>query len=63
MMSGPYEAIVFETPPLQPGHLGDPFEFVVLDAPQLARVDADPSAFRSQLDAARLEKKKKLKNQ
>lgn len=46
----PFPAYFFETPSLTTATLGRPFEFVLIDAPALARVRADSHAFRSNLD-------------
>lgn len=46
----PFPAFFFETPPLTTATLGRAFEFVLIDAPSLARVQADSQAFRTKLD-------------
>jgi hypothetical protein len=47
----PFRAFFFETPPLTTATLEQRFEFVLIDAPALARVPADSHAFRAKLDA------------
>jgi hypothetical protein len=46
----PFAAFFFETPPLTTATLDRAFEFVLIDAPALARVSADSHAFREKLD-------------
>ena len=42
----PFDAVFFETPPVAPAVAGQlPFEFVLVSAPSLARVRADPDTF------------------
>lgn len=48
----PFEALRWETPPLTSANRDQPFECVVLDAPELRR-PADPAAFSSYLDTGR----------
>ena len=45
LAQAPFEAYFWETPPLTCGALARPFEFVVVDSPELARVAEDPHAF------------------
>jgi hypothetical protein len=47
----PFAAFYFETPPLTTATLARAFEFVLIDAPPLARARADSHAFRTKLDA------------
>jgi hypothetical protein len=46
LSESPFEAFFWETPPVNAERLDRSFEFVLIDAPELARVRADPSAFR-----------------
>jgi hypothetical protein len=50
LRSCPFPAFFFETPPLTTATLDRAFEFVLIDAPALARVSADSHAFREKLD-------------
>ena len=52
LAEAPFEAYFWETPPLTPTSLGQPFEFVLTDSPPLARVSADPRAFAVHFSAA-----------
>lgn len=45
----PYPALFFETPPLNLANVERPFEFVLIDAPALARRPASPRAFEAKL--------------
>ena len=47
----PFTAFRFETPPLTSGHLARPFEFVLVDSPDL-ELPADTETFRSAFEAA-----------
>jgi hypothetical protein len=51
----PFVAFFWELPPLSRERANEPFEFVVGDAPSLARVIADASPFRQPLEAAGLD--------
>ena len=46
----PFAACFWETPPVTRSRLARPFEFVCVEAPSLAGVDADPHAFADQFD-------------
>lgn len=46
----PFPAFFFETPPVTAATLDRAFEFVLIDAPSLARVQASSHAFREKLD-------------
>ena len=48
----PFEAVFWETPPVMPSTSGEPFEFVLVDSPALARVRAKRAAFDEHLRAA-----------
>ena len=52
LAEAPFEAYFWEMPPLTSTSLGQPFEFVLTDSPQLARVSADPRAFAVHFSAA-----------
>ncbi|MFZ1401167.1 MAG: hypothetical protein WAS33_29955 [Candidatus Promineifilaceae bacterium] len=45
LANAPFEAYFWETPPITQATLERPFEFVLVNAPQLARVSADRRAF------------------
>jgi hypothetical protein len=47
LADAPFEAYFWETPPITRETLARPFEFVLVNAPQLARVSADRRAFAS----------------
>jgi hypothetical protein len=56
LSEAPFPAFFWETPAVTEATLGQPFEFVLVNSPDLARVRADPSAFESQFasrDASR----------
>lgn len=44
----PFDAFFWEMPPVARDSFDRPFEYVLVDAPALARVDADPGPFQSQ---------------
>jgi hypothetical protein len=46
----PFDAFFWEHPPLTAAGLDAPAELVVLDAPALAGIEADPGPFRSEFD-------------
>lgn len=48
LAKAPFEALFWETPALTRHTLDRPYECVLVDSPQLARVQADPVAFRNQ---------------
>lgn len=52
LAEAPFEALFWETPPLTKGRLGDAFEYVAVNSPELAGVEADPRAFASFFDPA-----------
>ena len=52
IVEAPFEAVFWETPPVTPSTLHEPFEFVLVDAPGLARVRADRAAFDEHFRAA-----------
>jgi len=45
LANAPFEAYFWETPPMTQATLARPFEFVLVNAPQLARVSADRRPF------------------
>ncbi len=45
LADAPFDAYFWETPPITAGVLERPFEFVLVDAPQLAQVPAERRAF------------------
>ncbi|GJM41756.1 MAG: hypothetical protein DHS20C20_20380 [Ardenticatenaceae bacterium] len=45
LAAAPFDAYFWETPPITKSLLERPFEFVIVNAPQLARVSADRQAF------------------
>lgn len=45
LTAAPFEAFYWETPPVNRGNLGQPFEFVWVDAPPLVRLRPEPNAF------------------
>jgi hypothetical protein len=47
----PYRAFFWETPPVTVSSLDRPFECVLIDSPQLARITADPSPFAAHFAA------------
>jgi len=50
--TAPYAALFFETPPVTMATLAWPFECVLIDAPQLAAMRPEPTAFADRFDAA-----------
>ena len=53
LSSVPYDAFFWEMPPLDRSRFGREFEFVLVDAPALARVTPEPHAFREHFREAR----------
>ena len=53
LTEAPQEAYLWETPPITRVTAGRPFEFVLADSPELARMRPDPFAFASHFEAAR----------
>jgi hypothetical protein len=51
LAAAPFEAYFWETPPFTASTLGRPFEFVVTEAPALAKAAPDLDAFRQHLDS------------
>ncbi|VAW37750.1 hypothetical protein MNBD_CHLOROFLEXI01-3143 [hydrothermal vent metagenome] len=51
LADAPFDAYFWETPPVTRESLQRPFEFVLVDAPQLAQVQAEPRAFASYFSA------------
>ena len=52
LKAAPMAAYFWETPPVAKSNFDRNFEYVVIDAPSLVRVQADPSPFRSYFDRA-----------
>ena len=50
LQDSPYTAFFWETPPLIPGSPDQPWEFVLVDAPMLAKVSPNPQPFVKYLD-------------
>jgi hypothetical protein len=53
LVDAPFEAYFWEHPPVTVANLADLAEFVLLDAPSLAQLDADPEPFRPQFERTR----------
>lgn len=53
LAEAPFAAYFWETPPLSKRTADQPFEFVLVNSPQLAGVDADHRAFDVQFESAR----------
>ena len=51
LAKAPFAAYFWETPPIMRNNLERPFEFVLVESPQLARVQAERHAFASQFRA------------
>ncbi len=51
LADAPFDAYFWETPPVTQESLQRPFEFVLVDAPQLAQVQATPHAFANYFNA------------
>ena len=49
----PFDAYLWETPPVTSANLDRPFEFVLIDSPALARFRPDPVAFAEHFEAGR----------
>jgi len=52
LAQSPFAAFFWETPPITTVRWHDPFEFVLVDSPQLAGVAADPGPFQAHLTAS-----------
>ncbi len=52
LADAPFAAYFFETLPVTEATVDEPFEFVLVDSPQLAGVTAGPSAFQSYFESA-----------
>ncbi|KAI9133757.1 DUF6940 family protein [Acaryochloris sp. CCMEE 5410] len=50
LRDSPYSAFFWETPPLTPASLHQPWEFVVVNAPSLAKVSPNPQPFAQYLE-------------
>ncbi len=50
LQDSPYSAFFWETPPLTPASLYQPWEFVLVNAPSLAKVSPNPQPFAQYLD-------------
>ncbi len=51
LADAPYQAYLWETPPITTESSNRPFEFVLVDSPRLAGPAPDPQAFASHFDA------------
>lgn len=47
LADAPFPAYFWETPPVAPATFDQPFEFVLVDSPQMAAIAPDPAAFGS----------------
>ena len=52
LAAAPWEAYLWETPPITRATVARPFEFVLTDSPELARMRPDPDAFAAHFTAA-----------
>ena len=52
LAKAPFDAYFWETPPVTRATSGQPFEFVLVESPDLVRVDSDPDAFADHFEAA-----------
>lgn len=52
LAEAPYDAYLWETPPISRATVGRGFEFVLVDSPELARLTPDPEAFAPHFKAA-----------
>jgi len=52
LADAPYQAYLWETPPITRKNSNQPFEFVIVDSPRLAGSAPDPQAFASHFAAA-----------
>lgn len=50
LQDSPYTAFFWETPPLNPDNLHQPWEFVMVEAPMPAKVSPNPQPFVKYLD-------------
>lgn len=55
LAAAPFPAFFWETPPITPQSLHQPWEWVTVAAPSLAQVDPDPQPFSRYLSSARQE--------
>ena len=53
LADAPYQAYLWETPPVTKENSNRPFEFVLVDSPRLAGSEPDPRAFANQFVATR----------
>lgn len=51
LRDAPYDAYFWETPALRRATLGQPFEFALVESPELARVRPEPEVFRAQFES------------
>ncbi len=51
LRDAPHEAYFWETPPVRRATLGQPFEFALIESPELARVRAEPEVFRARFES------------
>ncbi len=52
LANAPFDAYFWETPPVTRATSAQPFEFVLVESPDLVRVDSDPDAFADHFEAA-----------
>jgi hypothetical protein len=53
LRAAPHASYFWETPPLVRDSLNEPFEFVLVNGPELTRFDAEPEAFRDHFETDR----------
>lgn len=53
LASAPFPAYFWETPPVNLYTVNRAFEFVLVDSPQLAKVNSEPSSFREYFESTR----------
>jgi hypothetical protein len=51
LCASPFDAFFWENPPVTKSNVGQAYEFVLVDSPQLARVNADPSPFQERFNS------------
>lgn len=51
LSTAPFSAYFWETRPVNAATMADPFEYALVDSPQLGRTVADPAAFAEHFDA------------
>ena len=53
LSEAPYDAYFWETPPVTQPSVNRPFEFVLVESPQLSRVRPEPDAFQSRFASSK----------